>query len=66
MAGASQGVNIGIIDLDYQFTNPQFTLIIMNSGISAAGFLINVTYNLGSYILSGIKMAYLTVDPSFT
>ncbi len=66
MTGANRGVNVGIIDFDYQLTDPLFTMIIMNPYISTTGFWINVTYNVGSYILSGIKIAYLTVDPSFT
>lgn len=66
MSGANRLVTTGIINFDYQLSDPIFTLIIINPYISTTGFWINVTYNVGTYILSGIKMAYLTVDPIFT
>lgn len=66
MTGANRGVNLGIIDFDHLLTDPTFTLIITNPYISTTGLWINVTYNVASYIISGIKLAYLTVDPTFT
>ena len=66
MTGANRAVNFGLADFDYQISDSLFTMIITNPFVSTTGLWINITYNSGNYFLSGIKLSYLTVDPTFT
>lgn len=66
MLGANRNVALGLINFDYQLTNPHFYMKIINSGIALNGFWVNISCNSGAYFLSGPKINYLTVDAAFT
>jgi hypothetical protein len=66
MTGANRFVALGLLDFNYNITDTHFYMKIINPYIAPNGFWINVSTNAGAYFLSGVKINYLTVDPSFS
>lgn len=66
MLGANRLVALGLIDFNYQLTDPNFYMKIINPWIALNGFYVNISSNSGAYFLAGTKINYLTVDAAFT